>query len=112
MSNRSRRQMSRGVVEQLDHPGSEIAIGLDDDVVGKKMRHRGSVPELTFPDRIDTLGGMCRQVMCNKCGKPGWAGCGAHIEQVLGHVPKDERCKCDEAPAGAKKGFLSTLLGR
>ncbi|MDA2958125.1 MAG: hypothetical protein ACO39Y_00495 [Ilumatobacteraceae bacterium] len=55
---------------------------------------------------------MCRQVTCNKCGKPGWAGCGAHVEEVLGHVPKDERCKCDEAPSGEKKGFLSTLLGR
>lgn len=60
----------------------------------------------------DTLGGMCRQVMCNKCGKPSWAGCGAHVEEVLGHVPKNERCKCDEEPASAKKGFLSTILGR
>ncbi len=60
----------------------------------------------------DTLGGMCRQVTCNKCGKASWAGCGAHVEEVLGHVPKDQRCKCDEAPASTKKSFLSTLLGR
>ena len=34
----------------------------------------------------DTLGGMCRQVTCKKCNKPSWAGCGAHVEQVLGHA--------------------------
>ena len=42
---------------------------------------------------------MCVQVSCNKCGKPTYAGCGAHIEQVLGHVPKDQRCKCREEQA-------------
>lgn len=45
----------------------------------------------------DTLGGMCRQVTCPKCGKPGWAGCGAHVEQVLGHVHPDDRCSCNSA---------------
>lgn len=54
---------------------------------------------------------MCRRVMCNKCGKPGWAGCGAHVEQVLGDVPESERCRCDQAPGtgGAKKGFFASL---
>ncbi|MFM8871432.1 MAG: hypothetical protein ACKOFD_07640 [Actinomycetota bacterium] len=60
---------------------------------------------------------MCKEVTCDSCGKPGWVGCGAHVEQVLGHVPKDERCKCDDGDtssdaAGAKKGFLSSLLDR
>ncbi len=41
---------------------------------------------------------MCVRVTCNTCGKPTFAGCGAHIEQVLGNVPKDQRCKCREAP--------------
>lgn len=45
----------------------------------------------------DTLGGMCRQVTCPKCGKPGWAGCGAHVDQVLGHVHPDDRCHCNDA---------------
>jgi hypothetical protein len=36
---------------------------------------------------------MCRAVNCPKCGKPTWAGCGAHVEQVLGHVPKAKRCQ-------------------
>jgi len=37
---------------------------------------------------------MCRRVTCRKCDKPTYAGCGAHIEQVLGDVPVDQRCKC------------------
>lgn len=41
---------------------------------------------------------MCRRVTCPRCGKPSFAGCGAHVEQVLGDVPKADRCRCDEAP--------------
>lgn len=39
---------------------------------------------------------MCRQVACAKCGKPTYAGCGMHVEQVLAHVPQQERCACRE----------------
>ncbi|MCC7541298.1 MAG: hypothetical protein IT379_34085 [Deltaproteobacteria bacterium] len=39
---------------------------------------------------------MCRRVHCSRCGKPSFAGCGAHVEQVLGDVPRDDRCKCHE----------------
>jgi len=39
---------------------------------------------------------MCRRVDCGKCGRPSYAGCGAHVEQVLGDVPRDERCRCRE----------------
>jgi len=42
---------------------------------------------------------MCMQVRCPTCGKPTWAGCGAHIEQALASVPKAERCKCREEAA-------------
>ena len=42
---------------------------------------------------------MCRRVTCEKCGKPTYAGCGLHIEAVLGDVPKSERCSCREAVA-------------
>jgi len=42
---------------------------------------------------------MCRRVTCSRCGKPTFAGCGAHIEQVLGDVPRDKRCHCNEAAA-------------
>lgn len=37
---------------------------------------------------------MCRAVKCNRCHKMTWAGCGAHVEQVLGHLPMSERCQC------------------
>ena len=62
---------------------------------------------------------MCRRVECRKCGKPTWAGCGAHVEQVLGNIPSAERCQCREGQG--KKGasdrppampsWLSRLLG-
>ena len=42
---------------------------------------------------------MCRRVTCEKCSKPTFAGCGAHIDMVLGDVPKEQRCKCREATA-------------
>lgn len=48
---------------------------------------------------------MCRRIDCRKCGRPTFAGCGAHVEQVLGDVPAAQRCRCREeqpkAPAGA-----------
>lgn len=45
---------------------------------------------------------MCRRVTCGTCGKPTFAGCGAHVEQVLGNVPKAERCRCAETRSAAK----------
>ncbi len=45
---------------------------------------------------------MCRRVDCAKCGRPTFAGCGAHIEQVLGDVPKNERCRCREEQSAEK----------
>ena len=42
----------------------------------------------------DTLGGMCRPATCSQCGKATYAGCGQHVEQVLGNVAKSERCQC------------------
>jgi hypothetical protein len=41
---------------------------------------------------------MCRKVKCSKCGKPTFAGCGMHVEQVLADVPPAERCRCAEEP--------------
>ncbi len=46
---------------------------------------------------------MCRATTCKKCGKPSWAGCGAHVEQVLGNVPKAQRCQCRTQGAPAVK---------
>ncbi len=41
---------------------------------------------------------MCQRVTCPTCGKPGFVGCGRHVEQVLADVPAAERCKCRERP--------------
>lgn len=51
---------------------------------------------------------MCRQITCKNCKRPTWAGCGAHVEQVLGHIPVDQRCAC---PPGERAGGLLGLLG-
>jgi hypothetical protein len=42
---------------------------------------------------------MCRRVTCNTCNKPTFAGCGAHVEQVLRDVPKKDRCQCSAQAA-------------
>ncbi|MBK9029841.1 MAG: hypothetical protein IPL61_00610 [Myxococcales bacterium] len=41
---------------------------------------------------------MCRRVNCSQCNKPTFAGCGMHVEQVLGDVPRAKRCRCGEEP--------------
>ena len=58
---------------------------------------------------------MCRAITCSKCKRPSWAGCGAHVEQVLGHVPPAERCQCKAAAATSTGGLgkaLKSLFGR
>jgi hypothetical protein len=58
---------------------------------------------------------MCRRVDCAKCGKPTFAGCGMHVEQVLGNVPPAQRCRCreeraaKEPNAGGSAGLRSRL---
>lgn len=45
---------------------------------------------------------MCRPVGCAKCGKTTWAGCGAHVDQVMSRVPPADRCTCSrEKPAAS-----------
>jgi hypothetical protein len=63
---------------------------------------------------------MCRRVDCKQCGKPTYAGCGAHVEQVLAGVAPDERCRCREVIAkppatqdhGKRRSWLRELLGK
>lgn len=61
---------------------------------------------------------MCRRVECSKCHRPTYAGCGAHIEQVLGDVPRADRCKCRETQQAAPQNqpaddsWFSKLFGR
>ena len=49
---------------------------------------------------------MCHRVVCRTCGKPTWAGCGQHIEEVLHDVPPAKRCPCPRP-----KSWLARLLG-
>ena len=57
---------------------------------------------------------MCQRVTCNSCGKPTYAGCGRHIEQVLGDVPTEKRCVCREQkqakPAEPKDSWFKQLF--
>jgi len=39
---------------------------------------------------------MCHQIMCEKCSKPTWSGCGNHVEQALAGVTPGERCTCGQ----------------
>lgn len=60
---------------------------------------------------------MCRAVRCGKCGKTTWAGCGAHVAQVMGPVPKDQRCVCAETKSAvdadpSEPGFFARLFGK
>ena len=48
---------------------------------------------------------MCQRTTCRKCGKPSFAGCGRHVESVLGDVPVAKRCPGhtkDSTSAGAE----------
>jgi hypothetical protein len=55
---------------------------------------------------------MCQRIQCSTCGKPTFAGCGRHIEQVLGDVKPAERCQGHpKAEADAKEGFFKKLFG-
>jgi hypothetical protein len=53
---------------------------------------------------------MCRRVTCNTCNKPTFAGCGQHVEQVLGDVPRKDRCQCS-AQAAAQPPVSSAAPG-
>jgi len=57
---------------------------------------------------------MCQRITCRQCGKPTFAGCGRHVESVLGDVPPAKRCpghadKHEKPPNG---GGSPTALGR
>jgi len=58
---------------------------------------------------------MCSRVTCPTCNKPDWRGCGAHVESVLGDVPRDERCRCREEgnrKTHASGGLMGLIFGR
>ncbi|MEV0029527.1 hypothetical protein [Nocardia sp. NPDC050793] len=49
---------------------------------------------------------MCQRIVCRKCGKPGYLGCGNHVEEVLGDVPKAQRCSCEVQPPPRRRWFF------
>ncbi len=57
---------------------------------------------------------MCQRVQCSSCEKPSYAGCGRHIEQVLGDVPREARCRCRETRSDGKQepSFFSRIFGK
>ncbi len=54
---------------------------------------------------------MCRRVQCSRCGRPTYAGCGAHVERVLGNVPAGQRCRCREEKAKGRDSSTGTRQG-
>lgn len=54
---------------------------------------------------------MCRATRCHTCSKVTWAGCGAHVDDVMRRVPADERCRCadDDRTTGLLAGLMSRL---
>ena len=54
---------------------------------------------------------MCRAVNCKTCGKTTWAGCGQHVDQVMGRVPRNDRCAghANETP---RPGWWRRLIGQ
>jgi hypothetical protein len=55
---------------------------------------------------------MCRVVTCRVCERPTWAGCGAHIEKALAHVPPAERCECPRESRGLGTAIRSLFGGK
>jgi hypothetical protein len=55
---------------------------------------------------------MCSRVMCPSCERPTYAGCGNHVEQVLGDVPLDQRCHCGTGEQPKPASMLRSLFRR
>jgi hypothetical protein len=54
---------------------------------------------------------MCEKVICRKCRKPTWAGCGEHVEEALTGIAKADRCQGHQGEP-KKSGLLNRLLNR
>lgn len=37
---------------------------------------------------------MCSPVVCNRCKKVTWSGCGMHVDEVMANVPREQQCTC------------------
>ncbi|QYG93180.1 hypothetical protein HC251_12570 [Iamia sp. SCSIO 61187] len=56
---------------------------------------------------------MCRRVTCPTCHRPTYAGCGLHVEQVLGDVAPEGRCQCatDGTPSRPRRRWFGSRTG-
>ena len=54
---------------------------------------------------------MCEKVICRKCNKPTWAGCGEHIEEALAGIAKADCCQ-GHKDEPKKSGLFNRLLNR
>jgi hypothetical protein len=54
---------------------------------------------------------MCSKIICRKCKKPTWDGCGQHIEEALFDVPIADRCQ-GHKDEPKKSGLLNRLFKR
>lgn len=48
---------------------------------------------------------MCSPATCRSCGKATYSGCGAHVDQVLRGVAKNDRCRCDNGKPAKRTLF-------
>ena len=57
---------------------------------------------------------MCIRTTCRTCGKPTVSGCGQHVEQALGGIPKAQRCQghARSAAQASQPTSGSSLLSR
>lgn len=57
---------------------------------------------------------MCKAVVCKKCQKTTWAGCGEHVDEVMRDVPRAQQCVCAQQGSAdsASSGFFARLFGR
>ena len=39
---------------------------------------------------------MCQRVICNKCKKYTYSGCGKHIKEALKGLKEDQICQCNK----------------
>lgn len=55
---------------------------------------------------------MCHPVTCSICGKTTWAGCGAHVDDVMRNVPADRQCPGHDLDQTPAPGFFRGLFSR
>lgn len=55
--------------------------------------------QLVAPENVRvTESIMCYKVLCQKCGKYSWAGCGEHLTSVYRNIGEGNHCMCRSWP--------------